>query len=33
MIKNPLTITGGVQTFARGLRSIFDRVEYMTQRI
>ncbi|MAL65488.1 MAG: hypothetical protein CMF94_05240 [Candidatus Marinimicrobia bacterium] len=28
--KNPLTTTGGVQTFARGLKSIFDRVEYMT---
>jgi len=27
--KNPLTTTGGVQTFARGLKSIFDRVEYM----
>mgnify|MGYP001199214424 FL=1 len=28
--KNPLTTTGGVQTFAKGLRSIFDSVEYMT---
>ena len=27
--KDPLTTTGGVQTFAKGLRLIFHNVEYM----